>query len=262
MKKRMALKIGGRAFESDEAFKGVAKTVLENPDALELVIVHGGGAQISAALQAAGRPTEFIDGIRKTQKEDMDIIERVLSVDVNGHIISKLTEYGVVCQPLSGKNGHLLIAEQWFPQGKDVGCVGKIITVQPTVIEVVLLENKVPVVSPVSADRDGHTYNINADDAAVAIAIGTRCTDLVYFTDVPGVKDDTGAVVAQLTVNEANEWIEKGVIAGGMVAKVHSIADALQKGVERVHVTTWQTDTTLSDILWDKKGLVKTTITL
>jgi len=261
MKKRVLIKVGGRAFEKENVFAGLAKTILENIENLALIIVHGGGAQISAALTKAGRPTEFIDGIRKTQKEDIEIIERILSQEVNGHIVAQLNRYGVSCQSLSGKSTHLMIAEPWRPKGKDVGFVGKIVKVQPSAVESAFMERKIPVVSPISADLDGNTYNINADDAAAALAIGMCCTDLVYFTDVLGVKDNKGQVISHLTISEANHWIEQGVIFNGMVAKVNSITDAILKGVERIHVTAWQKETTLSDILSDESSLIKTTFT-
>lgn len=222
------------------------------------MIVHGGGAEISQALMDANRETVFIDGIRVTRAEDIEIVENVLSGTVNERIASLLNESGVSCKRMSGKTDRLFIVEPLVRQGQELGYVGQITKVNPKPVLESLKNGRVPVVSPISADENGNSYNVNADSAAAALAVGTQCTDLVYFTDVPGVRVG-GDIRPLLTVQEARELIADGMIRGGMVAKIESAFDALQGKVQRVHITQWQSQDTLENII-KRKGLAGTTI--
>lgn len=257
MKKRILLKIGGRAFSDKTGFEELASAI-KAMDA-EIIILHGGGAEISQALKDARRETVFINGVRVTQQEDVDIVEDVLSNVVNGRIAGYLSENGLTCARLSGKTDALLVAKKTLRNGQDIGLVGEIVDVNPWVILDAFGKNVVPVVSPISASAEGVTFNVNADTAAAALAVGVYCTDLVYFSDVPGVLDEHGHVQPTLSVNAGRFLIETGVISGGMVAKLESIFDAIDKGVERVHITQWQGADTLAHII-DGKEITKTTI--
>ena len=246
MKKRILIKIGGRAFEGASGFKELAEAIIAN-QAFEVVIVHGGGAEISAALKAAGRPTEFIDGIRITRAEDIRIVEGVLSETVNSRIAGWLTENEVACRRMSGKTGGMLVVEPLTRGGRDYGYVGRIKQVNPLVVENTLEENCVPVISPISADNSGASFNVNADRAAAALAAAIGCTELVFITDVPGVLIDD-LPQHQMTISEATARITAGDIEGGMVAKIESAIQALEKGVNRIYIGQWQDANTLYEI--------------
>jgi len=252
----MLMKIGGKAFDDRKGFIELAGAIKENP-AVDFIIVHGGGAEISQALKAAGRPTHFVDGIRVTQAEDVVIVEGVLA-EVNARIAGSLKDGGVSCQRLSGKTEALLLVEPMRREGQDFGFVGEIQKVNPAPVLTSLARRQVPVVSPVSIGEDGGTYNVNADSAAAALAIASECTDLLYFTDVPGVQID-GALCPLLSVREAREFIVDGKIRGGMIAKLESAFEALNGKVPRVHILKWQGQQTLQQLVGDGP-LEKTTL--
>ncbi|MBW2120328.1 MAG: acetylglutamate kinase [Deltaproteobacteria bacterium] len=237
MKPRILIKIGGRAFDGRDGFRALAQAIRNHREA-EVIIVHGGGKEISQALKDADRETVFVDGIRVTPAEDMEIVEEVLSGKVNARIASWLEQGGIACRRMSGKTDRLLVVEPLIHRGRDLGFVGRVIQVNPKPLLDSLAKGEVPVVSPISVDREGKSYNVNADSAAAALAVASRCTDLVYFTDVSGVQ--VGAQIRPLlTVEEAKRLIARGTIKGGMVAKMESAFEALRGQVQRVHITRW-----------------------
>ena len=246
MKKRILIKIGGRAFEGESGFKELAGAITANPD-FQVIIVHGGGAEISAALRAADRPTEFIDGIRVTQAEDIRIVEDVLSETINSRIANWLKQNGVNSRRMSGKTDGMLIVEPLMRGNRDYGYVGQINQVNPSVIEKALEESCVPVISPISADKNGSSYNVNADSAAAALSAAIGCTELVFITDVPGVLIDDQPQ-DRLTIDQAAARIDNGDIQGGMVAKIESAIQALEKGVDRIYIGQWRNANTLREI--------------
>jgi acetylglutamate kinase len=247
MNTRILIKIGGRAFEDEGGFRELAGAIKTNKNA-EVIIVHGGGAEISQALKDAGRQTEFIDGIRITRAADIKIVEEVLSGTVNQRISSWLEANGVPGRRLSGKTGGLFIVEPLTRDGRDLGFVGKIKQVNPAVVIDAIQSGKVPVISPISANERGESYNVNADSAAAALAAAAGCTDLVFITDVPGVRVDD-QTRASLRVKEAQTLIADGIIKGGMVAKMESAFEALDLDVPRVHIIQWQGPDTLRSII-------------
>lgn len=248
MKSRILIKIGGRAFDGEDGFKQLAQAIKQNPEA-EVIIVHGGGAEISQALKAAGRETVFVDGMRVTQAADIQIVESVLSGVINERIAGWLSQNGVACRRMSGKTQGLLRVEPMLTRGgRSMGYVGKIVAANPQGLLEALAQHELPVVSPISGDAAGQSYNVNADSAAAALAAGARCTDLVFVTDVPGVMVG-GQIRAALTVAEAKMLIVDGTITGGMVAKMESVFEALDGKVPRVHVIQWQCPETLRSIV-------------
>ena len=187
MNARILIKIGGRAFDGEEGFRELAQGIKETPGA-EVLIVHGGGAEIFQALTAAGRETVFVDGMRVTQAEDVPIVESVLSGAINERIAGWLSKNGVCCRRMSGKTQGLLIAEPLLTRGgKSMGFVGRIVKVNAAVALDALAKKEVPVVSPISGDTQGQSYNVNADSAAAALAAAAHCSDLVFITDVPDI---------------------------------------------------------------------------
>jgi acetylglutamate kinase len=253
MKSRILIKIGGRAFEGESGFKDLAAAIKSNPD-IEVIIVHGGGAEISQALKKAHRETVFVDGIRVTRAEDIKIVEDVLSGTVNKRIAGWLSKNGIACLRMSGKTDQLFMAEPLTRGEQDFGYVGKIRQVNAAVVLNVLKNGQVPVVSPISANNKGESYNVNADSAAAALAAGAQCSALVFITDVSGVLIEEN-VCRLLTVKEAKALIADGTIRDGMVAKIESVFEALYQKVPRVYIIRWQGPETLLDIV---KGECKT----
>jgi acetylglutamate kinase len=247
MNTRILIKIGGRAFEGERGFRELAGAI-KSGKKIEVIIVHGGGAEISQALKDAGRQTEFIDGIRVTRDEDIKIVEEILSGTVNQRISSWLNANGVPSMRMSGKTKGLFTVEPLTRDGRDLGFVGKIKQVNPAVVIEAIHSGRVPVISPISANEKGESYNVNADSAAAALAAAAGCTDLVFITDVPGVLVD-GQTRASLTVKEAQTLITDGIIKGGMVAKIESAFEALNQSVPRVHIIQWQGPHTLRNII-------------
>jgi|TARA_B100000315_G_scaffold124371_1_gene114402 acetylglutamate kinase len=247
MKPRVLIKIGGQAFEDEGGFKELATAIKYNPET-EIIIVHGGGAEISQALKDANRETVFIDGTRVTQAEDIKIVENILSGTINQRIAFWLTKNGVPCRRMSGKTKHLFTVEPLTRKGQDLGYVGKITQVNAGIVLDTLKDGRVPVVSPISANDEGESHNVNADSAAAALAADAQCTDLAFITDVPGVLIDE-QICRSLTIYEAKTLIAEGTISGGMVAKMESTFEALEKKVPRVHITQWQGPDTLQSII-------------
>jgi acetylglutamate kinase len=247
MNPRILIKIGGRAFEGEKGFRDLA-TAIKACQNVEIIIVHGGGVEISQALKDANRETTFIDGIRVTRAEDIKIVEDVLSGTINQRIASWLSNNGVPCTRLSGKTHRLFLVEPLSRGDQDLGYVGKIKQVNAAVVLETLKKGQVPVVSPISADKKGQSYNVNADTAAAALAGAAGCTDLVFVTDVPGVRvGDT--IIQVLTIQQAEALVADGTIKGGMVAKMESAFEALKNKVLRVHITQWQGTQTLQEII-------------
>ena len=257
MKPRVLIKIGGRAFEGRQGFHALAGAI-KRDGSLEVIMVHGGGSEVSQALKNANRETVFVDGLRVTQAEDMKIVEDVLSERVNKRIASFLRESGVPCKRMSGKTDRLFVVEPLTRHGHSLGYVGRIIQVNPRPVLDCLKKGEVPVVSPISADDQGISYNVNADSAAAALAAASACTDLVYFSDVPGVRVGK-AILSAVTVEEAKALIDDGTVKGGMVAKIESAFEALTGRVKQVHITQWQGENTLKGII-SRESTVGTTI--
>ena len=258
MNTRILIKIGGRAFEDEQGFRELAGAIKANKNA-EVIIVHGGGAEISQALKDAGRKTEFIDGIRVTRAEDIQIVEGVLSGTVNHRISSWLEANGVSTLRMSGKTKGLFMVESLIRDGRNLGFVGKIKQVNPGMVTEAIAAGEVPVISPISGNEKGESYNVNADSAAAALAAAAHCTDLVFITDVPGVLIDN-QTRSFLSITEAQTLIAAGVIKGGMVAKMESAFQALKQDVPRVHIVQWQGTRTLQDIV-QQQSSAGTTVT-
>jgi len=186
-----------------------------------------------------------------TLADDIKIVETVLSNTINRRIVSWLAENGVAASPLSGKTRQLFVVEPLIRGGRDLGYVGTIKKVNANVVLERLAAGQVPVVSPISANEKGESYNVNADSAAAALAAAVRCTDLVFVTDVPGVLVDN-KIRPFLSVQKAQTLMSNGTIKGGMVAKIESAFEALHQNVPRVHIIQWQGPQTLHKIIKDK----------
>ncbi|WP_083202481.1 acetylglutamate kinase [Stappia indica] len=208
------------------------------------VVVHGGGPQIGTMLDRLGIKSEFRNGLRVTDKATVEIVEMVLAGSINKEIVHLINAEGGKAVGLCGKDGNMVTAEKLtrrvrdpnsaIEQILDLGFVGEPAEVNPTVLRLVMKEELIPVVAPVAPGVDGETYNINADTFAGAIAGALDAKRLLFLTDVPGVLDANGKLIKELTVSQARALIEDGTISGGMIPKVETCIEALERGVEGV----------------------------
>ena len=238
-RKIIVVKYGGSAMV-DENLK---KRVIEDVTLLKLVgfkpiIVHGGGKEISKWVGKVGMEPKFINGLRVTDADTMEIAEMVLG-RVNKSLVQLVEELGVRAIGISGKDGALLKVDKKYSDGQDIGYVGEIKEVNGQVLFDLLEKDFLPIVCPVGLDDDYNTYNINADDAACAIARAVKAEKLAFLTDIEGVyKDpkDPDTLISELRVDEAQELMKEGYIGGGMLPKLQNCIDAIENGVSRVHI--------------------------
>ena len=238
-RKIIVVKYGGSAM-IDEQLKD---QVIQDVTLLKLVgfkpiIVHGGGKEISRWVEKTGMEPEFVNGLRKTDEPTMEIAEMVLN-RVNKSLVQKVEKLGVNAVGISGKDGGLLQVEKKLSNGQDIGFVGEITEVRPKVLMDLLEKDFLPIVCPIGMDENFVTYNINADDAACAIAKAVSAEKLAFLTDIEGVyldPENKDTLISELSVSEARELIGKGFIGGGMLPKLNNCIDAIEEGVCRVHI--------------------------
>ena len=238
-RKIIVVKYGGSAMVDEE----LKKHVIQDVTLLKLVgfkpiIVHGGGKEISRWVNKVGMEPVFINGLRKTDEATMEIAEMVLN-KVNKSLVKLVEELGVLSVGISGKDGGLLKVEKKLSNGQDIGYVGEITQVNPKILYDLLEKDFLPIVCPLGMDDEFNTYNINADDAACAIARAVSAEKLAFLTDIEGVykdPDDKDTLISELTVSEARELITDGFIGGGMLPKLNNCIDAIENGVSRVHI--------------------------
>lgn len=238
-RKIIVVKYGGSAMVDEE----LKKRVIQDVTLLKLVgfkpiIVHGGGKDISRWVEKVGMTPNFINGLRVTDEETMEVAEMVLG-KVNKSLVQLVEELGVRAIGISGKDGGLLRVDKKLSDGKDIGYVGEVKEVNAEILYDLLEKDFLPIVCPIGLDDNYDTYNINADDAACAIATAVSAEKLAFLTDIEGVyKDpkDPATLISELTVTEAKQLMEDGYIGGGMLPKLQNCMDAIEKGVSRVHI--------------------------
>ncbi|EOS44782.1 acetylglutamate kinase [Lachnospiraceae bacterium A2] len=238
-RKIIVVKYGGSAMVDEE----LKKSVIQDVTLLKLVgfkpiIVHGGGKEISKWVEKSGMEPEFVNGLRKTDAATMEIAEMVLG-KVNKSLVQMVQELGVLAIGISGKDGGLLKVDKKYSDGQDIGFVGDVKEVSPKILFDLLEKDFLPIVCPIGLGDEFDTYNINADDAACAIARAVNAEKLAFLTDIEGVyKDpqDKSTLISELSVSEARELIGDGFIGGGMLPKLHNCIDAIENGVSRVHI--------------------------
>ncbi len=245
--KTIVIKYGGNAMVEERLKQGFARDViLLKAIGLNPVVVHGGGPQIGQVLQAMGKPTRFVQGMRVTDTETMDVVEMVLGGKVNKEIVSNINHFGGKAVGLSGKDGRLVIARKLevtainpdtlTPEIIDVGLVGEVERIHPEVINVLEEGGFIPVIAPVGAGLNGETYNINADLVAGRIAGALRAEKLILLTDIEGIKDKSGRLISTIDVQRAPDLINDGTISGGMIPKINCCCDAIGEGVHKAHI--------------------------
>ena len=238
-RKVIVVKYGGSAMVDEKLKRDVIKdVVLLKLVGFKPIIVHGGGKEISRWVGKVGKEAQFVNGLRVTDAETMEIAEMVLG-KVNKELVTLVQSLGVKAVGISGKDGGLLNVDKKLSKGQDIGYVGNIKKVNPKILYDLLEKDFLPIVCPVGLGEDFATYNINADDAACAIARAVSAEKLAFLTDIEGVyKDynDKNTLISELSVSEARELLNGGTIGGGMLPKLNNCIDAIENGVSRVHI--------------------------
>lgn len=238
--KTVVIKYGGSVMVD----KKMKESIIEDISLLKLiginiVLVHGGGPSINKILIKMNKEPVFIDGLRVTDEETMEIAEMVLTGKINKEIVNDIEKNGLNAVGISGKDASTFLAKKKIINGNDIGYVGEITDVRTNLIDSLIDNGFIPVIAPIGRDESGNTYNINADYAALKVAAALRAQKLVYITDVKGVLrdiEDENSLITNMTITEADENIKNGAISGGMIPKVKCCIDAVNKGVKTVHI--------------------------
>ena len=235
----IVVKYGGSAMSNEELQKNVIKDVtLLKLVGFKPIIVHGGGKEISRWVGKVGKEAKFVNGLRVTDEETMEIAEMVLN-KVNKSLVTMVQELGVKAVGISGKDGGLLKVDKKYSDGQDIGFVGDIKEVNAKILYDMLENDFLPIVAPIGLDDNFDTYNINADDAACAIAKAIGAEKLAFLTDIEGLyKDinDKSSFISRLSATQADQLIADGFIGGGMLPKLTNCTSAIKNGVNRVHI--------------------------
>ncbi|ADC63896.1 acetylglutamate kinase [Allochromatium vinosum] len=245
--KTMVIKYGGNAMVDEALKEGFARdVVLMKLVGINPVIVHGGGPQIGSLLSRLGKASEFVQGMRVTDAETMDVVEMVLGGLVNKEIVNFINRHGGSAVGLTGKDGDLIRARKLLikrdapelraPEIIDIGHVGEVESIDPAIIHMLTKSNFIPVVAPIGVGADGHSYNINADLVAGKMAEVLRAEKLLLLTNTAGLLDAEGQLISELDVGRVQTLIEEGVIHGGMLPKIRCAIEAVQSGVKSAHI--------------------------
>ncbi|BCK00453.1 acetylglutamate kinase [Anaerocolumna chitinilytica] len=237
--KKVVVKYGGSAMLDENLQLNVIKDVaLLKLVGMQPIIVHGGGKEISKWVSLLGHESTFVEGLRVTDETTMEVAEMVLG-KVNKNLVQMLEKLGVKAVGINGKDGSTIKVEKKFVNGQDIGYVGNITDVKADLINTLIDNNFIPVISPIGLDEDYHAYNINADDAACAVATAIGAEKLAFLTDIEGVytnPSDKETLISVLTLEKADELMQNGFIGGGMLPKLKNCIDAVKGGVSRVHI--------------------------
>lgn len=256
--KIVVVKYGGSAMLDEKLQEDVIKDVaLLKLVGMQPIIVHGGGKEISKWVGLLGKEAKFVQGLRVTDAETMEVAEMVLS-KVNKRLVQMLEKLGVKAAGICGKDGGTLKCEKKYANGEDIGFVGNIVDVDTNLIETLLVNEYIPVIAPIGMDDNFQSYNINADDAACAIATAMNAEKLAFLTDIEGVYrdfEDKSSLISVLTLEEADELLASGVIGGGMLPKLQNCIDAVKEGVSRVHIMDGRIDHSLLLEFFTNKGI-------
>ncbi len=263
----MVIKIGGHAMVDDRILEDTIKDiVLLHLIGIKPVVVHGGGPEISEKMERLGLKPKFVEGLRVTDKETLEVVEMVLDGKINSKIVTTFIKHGAKAVGISGKDGLLIIArkkEMRMKKGDeeviiDLGFVGETEYVNPDILKILLENGFIPVVSPIATDLAGNTYNLNADIVAGDIASALKAKKLIMLTDVPGIlRDlkDKNSLISSMKLKELEEMMEKGQIVGGMKPKAEAVIKALKGGVEKAHIIDGSKPHAILLELFTKEGI-------
>ncbi|KXG75223.1 acetylglutamate kinase [Thermotalea metallivorans] len=242
--KTFIIKYGGSIMNNEEAKKAfIEDVVLLKLVGIHLIIVHGGGPNISAMLKQLDIESKFIDGLRVTDQKAMEVVEMVLSGSINKSIAADLCRHGICALGISGRDGNLIQARKKYlykeEEKIDIGYVGEVVSVNKKLLTDLLEKEQLPVISPVGCDEEGNIYNINADYVASAVSSVLEAEKLILLTDIGGIyKDiqDPASFISFATVDEMKRYIEEGIIKGGMIPKAECCIEAIERGTKNVHL--------------------------
>lgn len=256
--KRVVVKYGGSAMLDEKLQESVIKDVaLLKLVGMQPIIVHGGGREISRWLGYMGKESEFVEGLRVTDGDTMEVAEMVLS-KVNKHLVQMMEKLGVKAAGISGKDGGTMICKKKTVKGQDIGFVGEVTEICPDLIDTLIDNDFIPIIAPIGMDKDFHAYNINADDAASAVAKCIHAEKLAFMTDIDGVcldPDDPDTLISVLALDEAKRLIQNGTINGGMIPKIRNCIEAVEQGVSRVHILDGRKEHCLLLEFFTRKGI-------
>ena len=257
-RKIIVVKYGGSAMVDEQLKHQVIQdVVLLKLVGFKPIIVHGGGKEISRWVNKVGMEPHFVNGLRVTDEPTMEIAEMVLN-KVNKSLVQLVNELGVKAVGISGKDGSVLQVDKKLAGGKDIGFVGEVRHVDTTLLETLLDNDFIPVICPIGSDDEFHSYNINADDAACAIATAVKAAKLAFLTDIEGVyRDplDRTSLISELTIPEAKEFLKSGNVGGGMLPKLQNCIQAIESGVSRVHILDGRIEHCLLLEFFTNKGI-------
>lgn len=256
--KKIVVKYGGSAMLDDNLRYNVIKDVaLLKLVGLKPIIVHGGGKEISKWVRLSGKEPEFVNGLRVTDADTMEIAEMVLS-KVNKGLVQMMQKLGLKAVGISGKDGDLMKVTKKLAGGKDIGYVGEVTDVDSSILDTLIDNDFIPVIAPIGSSDAYESYNINADDAACAIATAINAEKLVFLTDIEGIfvdPNDKSTLISEMDIQTAQEYIDKGVVGGGMLPKLTNCIDAIKNGVARVHVLDGRVEHCLLLEFFTEKGI-------
>lgn len=256
--KRVVVKYGGSAMLDEKLQESVIKDVaLLKLVGMQPIIVHGGGKEISKWLGYMGKESKFVEGLRVTDEETMEVAEMVLS-KVNKHLVQMMEKLGVKAAGISGKDGATMLCEKKMVKGQDIGFVGNVKSVNSDLIDTLIEKDFIPIIAPIGMDENYQAYNINADDAASAVAKCIHAEKLAFMTDIDGVcldPEDPDTLISVLALDEAKRLIENGTIGGGMIPKIRNCIEAVEQGVSRVHILDGRKQHCLLLEFFTKKGI-------
>jgi acetylglutamate kinase len=256
--KTVVIKYGGNAQVDDTLKAGFAEdVVLMKYIGVDPVVVHGGGPQISDMMNRLGKVPKFVDGVRVTDRETMEIVEMVLGGMINKEIVELISRHGGRAVGLSGKDGRLITAKPLKPGAKrvDLGQVGDVESIDPQLLSDLTSNRYIPVIAPIGVDRDGRTYNINADLVAGAVARALKAEKLLVLTDVTGIKDAKGRLIPTLSRKEIQRLIKTRTITSGMLPKVQACLTAVEGGVAKAHIIDGRVPHALLLEIFTKEGI-------
>ncbi|MGB9621850.1 MAG: acetylglutamate kinase [Brevinematia bacterium] len=255
----LVIKYGGSVMQKEGLKESFCKdVVLLKHLGMHPVIVHGGGKKISELMEKMNKKVEFVKGQRVTDKETVEIVEMVLSGTINKELVFGIIKNGGRAVGISGKDNFTIKAKKKLVDGVDLGFVGEVEKVDPSLIVSLIQDDFIPVVSPIGVDEEGNSYNINADDVTAEIAVSLKANKLIYLTDVDGVyKDinDKNSLIPSLTIKQLQELVESDVIKGGMIPKVNSMIKAIERGVGQIHLINGTIEHSILIELFTDKGI-------
>lgn len=255
----VVIKYGGAALINEEIKSTVIKDIaLMKYVGFKPVVVHGGGKDINKALEAVGIEPKFKDGLRVTDEPTMEIVQQVLAGKINKNLTTELCMHGINAVGICGKDAGFMQVKKAMPKGMDIGLVGEVTEVKTGLINTLIDNDFVPVISSIGVDDEGKSYNVNADYAAVAVAGALKAEKLVFVTDVAGIMrdvNDPDSVISTIKVDEVNSLIEDGTISGGMLPKVECCMAGVKSGVNNVHILDGRIAHCLILEIFTKKGI-------